>query len=426
MSARGPLTSGYDEIGPAFDSARTINLTLAGAAILVISLEVGWQAALVGVVPLAVALASHWARRVGQGRPVTTALVSDITVVCVTLFLTGPWETLLLSAMPFLLASAFLLLPPRRALLLMAYLAALLVVAYSLSPAPLESVTNGTLTNVTVATLFSLLLAILVATASSSLHKIRRVERHLLASERQTNLVKDQFVSMVSHELRTPLTSIAGFSETLRDGWPDLEQAEIDEFLNIINDQAIHLRDLVEDILIIPRLEAGRLTINSEDFDPAPLAHRLVGLIFPEGSTHDARVVMPGGVVVKSDPRRVEQILRNLLENARKYGGDEILVDGHREEGRFVISVTDNGPGIPREDQTRIFEHFEQVTKGDNRSDQGVGLGLPIAQRLARRLGGDLWFEEAFPHGARFLFSMELASEFGAVLPDQLPRRKSA
>lgn len=425
MSAPAAPNSGYDEIGPAFEAARTANLTLAGVAILVISLEAGWQAALVGLIPLLTAAVSHWTRRVGQGRRITGALVTDITVVGVTLILTGPWETLLLAAVPFLLASAFLLLPPSRAAVLVTYLAITVMIAWTLSPAPLASVTRGPITNVTVATLFSLLLVILVATASSSLHKIRKVERDLLASERRTSLVKDQFVSMVSHELRTPLTSIAGFTETLRDGWQDLEQLEIDEFLNIINDQALHLQDLVEDILIIPRLEAGRLTINTERFDPAPLAHRLVGLIFPDGSAHDARVVMPGGAQVFADPRRVEQILRNLLENARKYGGDEVLVDGHFAEDRFIITVTDNGPGIAKEDQTRIFEHFEQVTKGDNRLDQGVGLGLPIAQRLARRMGGDLWFEEGFPHGSRFLFSMELGA---TAQPGERPqlRRKSA
>ena len=232
----------------------------------------------------------------------------------------------------------------------------------------------------------------------------------MLDSARRANLAKDQFVSMVSHELRTPLTSIAGFAETLQAGWHDLEDNEIGEFLEIISTQAEHLHDLVEDILILPRLEAGKLTISPEPFDPAPLTHRIVSLVFPHGGDADARVAMAGGTTIEADPRRVEQILRNLLGNARKYGGDEILVDGQEADGRYVITVTDNGPGVPLEDQERIFDHFEQVTKGDDRTDSGVGLGLPIARQLVWAMGGDLTYSDAFPHGARFAFTLPLAA----------------
>ena len=237
----------------------------------------------------------------------------------------------------------------------------------------------------------------------------------MLDSARRSNLAKDQFVSMVSHELRTPLTSIAGFADTLRAGWDDLEPGEVREFLEIINTQAEHLHDLVEDILILPRLEAGKLTINSEVFDPAPLTHRIVSLVFPHGGEAEARVAIAGGTYIDADPRRVEQVLRNLLGNARKYGGDEVLVDGHKGEGLFTITVTDNGPGVPLDDQERIFDHFEQVTKGDDRTDSGVGLGLPIARQLVRAMGGDLTYSDAFPHGARFTFTLPLAQSAGAA-----------
>lgn len=245
----------------------------------------------------------------------------------------------------------------------------------------------------------------------------------MLESARRSNLAKDQFVSMVSHELRTPLTSIAGFAETLQAGWDELDRSEVDEFLDIISTQAEHLHDLVEDILILPRLEAGKLTISPEAFDPAPLTHRIVSLVFPHGGDSDARVAMAGGTTIEADPRRIEQVLRNLLGNARKYGGDEILVDGQETEGHYVISVTDNGPGVPLEDQERIFDHFEQVTKGDDRTDSGVGLGLPIARQLVRAMGGDLTYSDAFPHGARFAFTLPLAT---AQAVHERPERKTA
>jgi signal transduction histidine kinase len=319
-----------------------------------------------------------------------------------------------------MLVMAFLLLPPGRAIVVVVYMGGLFTAAHYLSPAPLAEAIESLFVNVVTAVLFLVLTAIAVAAASGSLHKIRAVEHKMLETARQANLAKDQFVSMVSHELRTPLTSIAGFAETLQAGWEDLDPAEIHEFLGIINAQADHLHDLVEDILILPRLEAGKLTIALEPLDPAPLTHRVVSLVFPNGGDSDARVAMAGGTTVLADPRRVDQVLRNLLGNAKKYGGDEILVDGQEINGAYVVTVTDNGDGIPTVDQERIFDHFEQVSKGDDRTDSGVGLGLPIARQLVRAMGGDLTYSDAFPHGARFSFTLPLAHQ------TQAAREKSA
>jgi signal transduction histidine kinase len=308
-----------------------------------------------------------------------------------------------------MLVMAFLLLPPGRALVIVVYMGALFTAAHYLAPAPFADATESVYVNGITAVLFMILTVIAVAAASGSLHKIRGVEHKMLESARASNVAKDQFVSMVSHELRTPLTSIAGFADTLQAGWQELDPPEIDEFLEIINAQADHLHHLVEDILILPRLEAGKLTITAEPIDPAPLTHRVVSLLFPSGGDSDARVAMAGGTTVVADPRRVDQVLRNLLGNAKKYGGDEVLVDGQEIEGSYVISVTDNGAGIAQEDQARIFDPFEQVSKGDDRTNTGVGLGLPIARQLVRAMGGELTYSDAFPRGARFSFTLPLA-----------------
>jgi signal transduction histidine kinase len=97
------------------------------------------------------------------------------------------------------------------------------------------------------------------------------------------------------------------------------------------------------------------------------------------------------------------------MDNARKYGGDDIQIDGEAGIDTYTITVSDNGPGIAEEDWERVFEHFEQATKGDARSEEGVGLGLPIARQLARAMGGDVWYRPRFPTGASFLFSMPLS-----------------
>ncbi|MBT8193153.1 MAG: HAMP domain-containing histidine kinase, partial [Acidimicrobiia bacterium] len=400
----------YDDIGPAFDRTRTVNLFLASIAIFIIGFEVGWEAFALALATLLVGGGSNEYRRRRPGRSTLAAVMIDVTMISVILFLTGTWPTLLLTATPYMLVMAFLLLPPGRAVVVVVYMGAVFTIAHYVSPSPLADATETVFVNVVTAILFLILTAIAVAAASGSLHKIRAVEHKMLDTANRANLAKDQFVSMVSHELRTPLTSIAGFAETLQAGWEDLDPLEISEFLGIINAQADHLHDLVEDILILPRLEAGKLTITPEVFDPAPLTHRIVGLVFPNGGDSDARVAMAGGTAVMADPRRVDQVLRNLLGNAKKYGGDEILIDGQEIDGAYVISVTDNGAGIPPSDQERIFDHFEQVTKGDDRTDSGIGLGLPIARQLVRAMGGDLTYGDAFPHGARFSFTLPLAS----------------
>jgi signal transduction histidine kinase len=218
--------------------------------------------------------------------------------------------------------------------------------------------------------------------------------------------IKNDFVAMVSHELRTPLTSIAGFAETLTNDWKSLTDAEIAEFLGYISKQSHYLGDLVEDVLVIPRLEAGRLRFRVEHFDLGSLVHEVANMLFPPGGGREAAVSLPAGVRLQADPKRVQQVVRNLLENARKYGGDQVLVEGFAHGDQYVLVVSDNGPGVPDAAINTVFEHFEQLSKGDSRSSSGIGLGLPIARRLARAMGGDVWYERRFPTGSRFCFSL--------------------
>jgi signal transduction histidine kinase len=261
-----------------------------------------------------------------------------------------------------------------------------------------------------------LVAAISVLVAIRAVRAARGREQFATQSADRARRMKNEFVSMVSHELRTPLTSIAGFTDTLLESWKHLPPEEIDEFLTIINKQAVHLSELVEDVLVIPRLEAGRLRLDLTMFDVSEVAHDVTNAILPPGTAREAAVAIPGGVTVFADQRRVQQVLRNLVENAHKYGGDQVLVEGSPYGEFYLVVVSDNGPGIPEQDVDRVFTHFEQLSKGDARSDKGIGLGLPIALRLARAMGGDLWYEHRFPTGSRFCFTMrtsppEVASE---------------
>lgn len=246
-------------------------------------------------------------------------------------------------------------------------------------------------------------------------------KRRAVTAAEEAHSIKNDFVAMVSHELRTPLTSIAGFADALINGWRELPESEVDEFLHYIHKQSIYLGDLVEDVLVIPRLEAGRLRFRPEVFDLGQVVHEVSELLFSGEDARDKVVAMPTGVMVDADPKRVQQVVRNLLENARKYGGDQVLVEGFAHGDHYVVVVADNGSGVPDEAVDTIFEHFEQLSKGDARSSSGIGLGLPIARRLARAMGGDVWFERRFPTGSRFCFSLPIdpgqRDEDGSVLP---------
>jgi signal transduction histidine kinase len=236
----------------------------------------------------------------------------------------------------------------------------------------------------------------------------REREREVRRLSEEAHTIKNDFVALVSHELRTPLTSIAGFSDTLLESWSTLPQEEINEFLTIINRQALYLGDLVEDVLVIPRLEANRLRLDPELFDLGDLIEDVAQMVFPNGGRKSSLVSLPDGVRVFADRRRVHQVIRNVMENARKYGGDQILVEGFVLGDQYLIIVSDNGPGVPDEETQKVFEDFEQLSKGDARDSTGMGLGLPIARRLARAMGGDVWYERRFPTGARFCYSLPL------------------
>jgi signal transduction histidine kinase len=236
----------------------------------------------------------------------------------------------------------------------------------------------------------------------------RAREKEILRLSEEAHTIKNDFVAMVSHELRTPLTSIAGFADTLVQSWQELPTSEVDEFLSIINLQSEYLGDLVEDVLVIPRLEANRLRFHPELFDLGDLIAEVSRMVFPTGGKKSAEVSLPEGVRVFADRRRVQQTLRNLLENARKYGGDQIMVEGYVMGDQYLVVIADNGPGVPDEETRKVFENFEQVSKGDARESTGIGLGLPIARRLARAMGGEVWYERRFPTGSRFCYSLPL------------------
>jgi signal transduction histidine kinase len=395
----------YREVRRGYNTMRALAAAIVAAAALASALEGPSGAVWVVVLAATVAADAVWRR--SHGTSALPLLVVDVVATGGGLLAMGHTPSVEAAAFAYLVTASLLVLSMDRAAVVVVAAALLMVPIIGFAPEPADpGRSEAVLELLTIVALISVTAQLLVSTGKA-LHAAGESQAEALAAERRTGELKNEFVSMVSHELRTPLTSIAGFADTLRDHWDKLSRDEIIEFLTILRGEAGHLGNLVEDILVIPRLEAGQLRLDVTEMDLSSEAFATSQLVFQEG-TKEFSIAIPGGVTILADPVRVKQVLRNLMENARKYGGDQVLVEGEPLGDLYQVVVSDNGPGVPETHREKIFEHFEQLTKGDSRSDTGVGLGLPIARRLVRAMGGDLWYESRFPIGARFCFTVPL------------------
>jgi signal transduction histidine kinase len=231
---------------------------------------------------------------------------------------------------------------------------------------------------------------------------------------------RNRFYAAMSHELRTPINAVMGYNDLLlAEVWGPLnEQQEL--AVERSQRAARHLRELVNDVLDISRLESGRAEVQTEEVRLSELVRDVFDTLRPlTESTRTELHLVPGDAVppVHTDPRRVRQILMNLLSNAIKFGeGSPVMVRLDRgRTGGVVIEVTDGGPGIPDEDHARIWDEFVQLDRGDNLASpaaEGTGLGLPIARRLASVLGGTLDVSS----------TVGVGTTFRLVLPQSAPK----
>ncbi len=345
-----------------------------------------------------------------RGDSAAPSLFIDITAMGAAMVIGGASPSVQVAALAYGIAAIALLLPARQTGILMVYALGWAAVIMAMGGSGLKPALDRGAFDGFMTIVLLIDVAVLMSGATRNLLHTQNRQQELLEQERRSVAVKNEFVSMVSHELRTPITGISGFAETLRDHWRDLPPTEVDEFLTILRGESDHLADLVEDILVIPRLDAGQLRFHLEKVDVSEIAESVAEMVLDRSTS--AEVDLPVYVRVWSDPVRLRQILRNLVENARKYGGNEVYISGEeRREGTYTVIVADNGSGVAEADQERIFEHFEQLSKGDARLEQGVGLGLPIARKLARAMGGELWYEDRFPVGAAFCFDVDMVKE---------------
>jgi Na+/proline symporter/nitrogen-specific signal transduction histidine kinase len=234
--------------------------------------------------------------------------------------------------------------------------------------------------------------------------ELRRANEQL----KSLDLLKDDFMSSVTHELRTPLTSIRALAELMRDD-PDMDAAQRQQFIAIIVSETERLSRLVNQVLDMAKIESGHAewVISSVDMDS--LIRRAVvttGELFHEKQIAVELALAADAPTVQADEDRLMQVMMNLLSNAAKFvpvPGGRVKVGLQADALGLTVSVQDNGPGVPPEQQALIFEKFRQGGRADHRP-QGTGLGLPISRDIVGHFGGRLWLDTVAGQGAKFSF----------------------
>jgi PAS domain S-box-containing protein len=229
-----------------------------------------------------------------------------------------------------------------------------------------------------------------------------------VSSERVVEQMKSDFVATVSHELRTPLTSIYGFAETLLRGDVEFSEAERSTFLGYIASESGRLINIVDDLLSVARLETGTLHLNSEEIDIGAIAGEVVARVQEHAERWEFDLDIPAtGVIVEADREKLSQVLLNLVDNAVKFSpeGGRISISALRRPESAEVRVSDQGVGIPRADQQRIFSKFYRA-ESTGPGVQGTGLGLFLARGLLLAMGGKIWVESKEGQGSTFVFEL--------------------
>ena len=241
-----------------------------------------------------------------------------------------------------------------------------------------------------------------------------RLFREIQEKSRQLEIAnkhKSEFLANMSHELRTPLNAIIGFSEVLQEKlFGDVNDKQFD-YLNDIHSSGKHLLGLINDILDLSKVEAGRMELDLASFDVVSVLTTAMTLVRERAQRHNVALrmdVAPTLGDVVADERKVKQILVNLLTNAVKFtpDGGSIVVTAHREADALMVAVRDTGIGIALADHEAVFEEFRQVGRHYTNKQEGTGLGLTLTRKFVELHGGRIWVESEPGKGSTFTFTI--------------------
>ena len=241
---------------------------------------------------------------------------------------------------------------------------------------------------------------------------LRQADEEILQVNRQlekSNRYKSEFLANMSHELRTPLNAILGFSEILLDASMNLTGGERTEFLRNIHSSGQHLLGLINDILDLAKVEAGKMELHPEPLQPLEALHEVTSILEPMARQQGLALVTTGSAEpLQADRSKFKQVLYNLLSNAVKFtpppGKITVVIKDTPEQ--LVVSVHDTGIGMKPEDLPKLFREFEQIDGSYTRRYQGTGLGLALCRRFVEMHGGRIWAESQFGTGSTFTFTI--------------------
>jgi signal transduction histidine kinase/CheY-like chemotaxis protein len=218
---------------------------------------------------------------------------------------------------------------------------------------------------------------------------------------------KSEFLANMSHELRTPLNAILGYTELITDSIYGEVPPKIREVLERVQTSGQLLLRLINDVLDLPKIEAGQLTLSVDDYSVGDVVQSVLAAVESLAAEKKLalRAAVPSGLPRgRGDERRITQVFLNLVANAIKFTeAGEVRIQATASDGVFLVSVSDTGPGIPEKNQERIFEEFQQADSSSTRTKGGTGLGLSIAKRIIELHGGRMWVESNVGEGLDIL-----------------------
>jgi two-component system sensor histidine kinase KdpD len=228
---------------------------------------------------------------------------------------------------------------------------------------------------------------------------------------REVDRLRSELIANVSHEIRTPLGLIKISASSLQMDDAAFDRATQQKFLNSISEEATKLERIVEHLLDLGRIESGRLRLDRQPTDLAALIGTTIKSM--EALSNQHRLVFDSSaepLVATVDVKRVEQVLRNLLDNAIKYSpeGGTVTVHAYQGDAQILVAVSDEGIGIPAEEWDRIFERFHRVENELTRRMRGAGLGLAVCRGIIEAHGGRIWAESQPGAGSTFCFTLPL------------------
>jgi PAS domain S-box-containing protein len=221
---------------------------------------------------------------------------------------------------------------------------------------------------------------------------------------------REEFLGMASHELKTPLTTIKGYTQMVEDKVKDINDEKLNEYLKRTNKYIDKLTDLINDLLDIARIQAGRMTFNKTVFDIYDLIKDCVETVQAGTQTHTVKIENNKHIKINGDRLRIEQVLINLLNNAIKYSpeAEKVIIIVEKQENNIILSVKDFGIGIPEDQKEKVFERFYR-TESAEKNFSGLGVGLYISREIIFRHMGDMWVTSEVGKGSTFHFKLPIA-----------------